>query len=112
VSAIVSLRPTVGDSSGIGKIVCGLRRDSYARFCVTVLKAFVDDSGSGGDSTWYVLAGYVGTVEGWDSFDDQWRSVLQQEPSINYFKASEAESLRPDGQWAGITKQQRDSKDR
>lgn len=27
-----------------------------------MLRAFIDDSGSGGDSPWFVLAGYVGTV--------------------------------------------------
>jgi Protein of unknown function (DUF3800) len=75
-----------------------------------MLKAFIDDSGSGGDSTWYVLAGYLGTVEGWDSFDSQWTEVLHTDPYIEYFKASEAESLRPDGPWAGITREQRDVK--
>jgi hypothetical protein len=75
-----------------------------------LLKAFIDDSGSGGDSTWYVLAGYLGTVEGWDSFDSQWTEVLHAHPTIEYFKASEAESLRPDGQWARVTKEQRDTK--
>ncbi|HEV8415085.1 MAG TPA: DUF3800 domain-containing protein [Bryobacteraceae bacterium] len=75
-----------------------------------MLKAFIDDSGSGGDSTWYVLAGYLGTVDGWDSFDSLWAETLHADPYIEYFKGSEAESLRPDGQWAGISKQQRDAK--
>lgn len=75
-----------------------------------MLKAFIDDSGSGGDSLWYVLAGYIGTVDGWDSFDGEWTGVLHQNPRIEYFKSSEAESLRPDGQWAGISKEQRDEK--
>jgi hypothetical protein len=84
------------------------RRESGV--CVTVLKAFIDDSGSGGDSPWVVLAGYVGTVEAWDLFDPQWRAVLNAPPRIEYFKASEAESLRTDGQWAGVTEGQRDAK--
>jgi hypothetical protein len=80
-----------------------------------VLKAFIDDSGSGGDSTWYVLAcacrlSSLGTVEGWDSFDSQWTTVLHADPYIEYFKASEAESLRPDGQCAGVNKKQRNPK--
>ena len=75
-----------------------------------MLKAFVDDSGSGGDSPWYVLAGYVGTVDGWDQFDAQWRSALDADPKINDFHSSEAESLRPRGQWAGVTKDQRNVK--
>ena len=77
---------------------------------VSLLKAFIDDSGSGGDSPWYVLGGYLGTVEGWDSFDDQWSDVLHQHPRIEYFKSSEAESLRGGGQWAGIGNDQRDVK--
>jgi hypothetical protein len=75
-----------------------------------VLKAFIDDSGSGGDSPWYVLVGYMGNVEGWDGFDARWNGVLHQEPCISYFKSSEAERLRPDGQWAGISKERRDAK--
>lgn len=75
-----------------------------------MLKAFADDSGSGGDSVWSVLAGYVGTVDAWDRFDSPWQDALHRHPRIEYFKASEAESLRPDGQWAGITERQRDEK--
>jgi hypothetical protein len=96
--------------SSIRSVVCGLRHDFYSRFSVAVLKAFIDDSGSGGDSPWYVLAGYLGTVEGWDSFDDQWKEVLHAPPRIEYFKSREAESLRPDGQWAGVSKEQRNAK--
>jgi len=101
----------VSGSSGIREIVCGLRHDFYARLCVTVLKAFVDDSGSGGDSPWYVLAGYIGTAEAWDSFEGEWLLALKEpSPKLEYFKASEAESLRPDGQWAGVNEEDRDSK--
>ncbi len=72
-----------------------------------MLKAFIDDSGSGGDSPWYVLAGYVGTVEAWDAFEGPWSEVLDGPPKLEYFKASEAESLRSDGQWAGVSKGER-----
>jgi hypothetical protein len=49
-----------------------------------------------------VLAGYVGTVDDWDepAFGKEWAHALSDVPRISYFKASEAESLRPDGQWA------------
>src|ERR1022692_2803718 len=96
--------------SSARKVICGLRRDLYARRCLTVLKAFIDDSGSGGDSRWFILAGYVGTVEGWDLFGPQWQAVLDARPRIEYLKSSEAESLRPEGQWAGITQEQRNAK--
>jgi Protein of unknown function (DUF3800) len=57
-----------------------------------MLKAFIDDSGSGGDSPWFVLAGYVSTIEAWDAFDEPWRAALA-EHGLDYFKASEL----PDG---------------
>ena len=81
-----------------------------AKGCITVLKAFIDDSGSGGDSPWYVLAGYLGTIAGWDSFDDQWTDVLRQHPRIAYFKSSEAERLSCHGQWAGVSEEARNAK--
>jgi hypothetical protein len=96
--------------AGILRVACGLWHDHYSRFRFAVLRAFIDDSGSGGDSPWYVLAGYVGTVSGWELFDERWQRVLAADPAIEYFKASEAESLRPDGQWRGVSKQQRDAK--
>jgi hypothetical protein len=75
-----------------------------------MLRAFIDDSGSGGDSPWYVLAGYTGTVEGWGSFDAGWCSVLRAPPQIEYFKSSEAERLHSRSQWAGISEEQRNLK--
>ena len=73
-----------------------------------MLKCYIDDSGSGGDSKWFVLAGYVGTVAGWDRFDEAWRNALDDHPRIDYFKSSEAERLRD--QFCGFTEQQRDAK--
>ncbi len=75
-----------------------------------MLRAYIDDSGSGGDSTWYVLAGYIGSEQGWSAFDAQWREVLNAPPRVGYFKASEAERLHPKGPWGGITRLQRDAK--
>jgi hypothetical protein len=73
-----------------------------------VLKAFIDDSGSDGNSPWYVLAGYVGTVEGWDLFDSLWAQAMHLHPRIEYFKATEAESLK--GQFSCLSKDQRNEK--
>jgi Protein of unknown function (DUF3800) len=77
---------------------------------IYTMKAFIDDSGSGGDSPWFVLAGYLGTSDAWDKFDEPWRSVLDGPPRIEYFKSSQAESLRPDGQWQGINARERDQR--
>lgn len=73
-----------------------------------MLTAFVDDSGSGGDSPWVVLAGYVGTVCDWAGFDSNWSKVLESQPRIEYFKSSEAESLK--GQFLGASVDQRNAK--
>jgi hypothetical protein len=54
--------------------------------------AFVDDSGSGGDSAYYVLAGYVASKDEWGAFIEDWQSVLDLPPQMKYFKMSEAES--------------------
>lgn len=73
-----------------------------------MLTAFIDDSGSGGDSTFVVLAGYVGTVQDWELFVTEWQYVLDAEPKIDSFKSSEAESLK--GQFAGLSRAQANSK--
>jgi hypothetical protein len=66
-----------------------------------MLRAVVDDSGSGGDSTFYVLAGYLSTAEAWDRFTPEWDAELARIPRLLYFKASEAESLK--GQFLGLS---------
>lgn len=77
---------------------------------MALLKAFVDDSGSDHTSEWFVLAGYISTLERWDTFDDKWQRVLNEHPRLDCFKASQAESLRPDGQWSGVSKLERDTR--
>lgn len=89
-------------------VVCGLRSDLFSDFVVMVLKAFIDDSGSGGDSPWFVLAGFASTVEKWAQFDVPWLGALYSEPRIEFLKTSEAERLH--GQFRGFTAEQRDAK--
>jgi hypothetical protein len=99
--------------SRIRQIVAGLRHDYFSHVDVYIMKAFIDDSGSGGDSPWYVLAGYVGTVAAWDAFDGPWRDVLAGPPKLEYFKASEAERLGRDGsqgQWAAVSEDERNAR--
>ena len=89
-------------------IIVGLSRRLYSKNDVIMLKAFIDDSGTGGDSEWVVLAGYIATVEDWLAFDDEWQEVLDQEPALKYFKSTEAESLK--GQFSGFSKDQRNER--
>ena len=58
------------------------------------LIAYLDDSGSGGDSPYCVVAGYMATGNTWTKFSNAWQDALDKEPSIQYFKSTEAESLR------------------
>ena len=86
----------------------GLRRDVWSGYYVTMLRAFVDDSGSGGDSPWFVLGGYVAGVSDWNAFDPEWRAATNAQPRIGYFHAAEAESLK--GEFSGFTASQRSAK--
>ena len=70
--------------------------------------AFVDDSGSGGDSRFYVLGGFMADFATWESFSDAWDATLINKPSIKYFKMAEANSLK--GQFSGWTEPYRDAK--
>jgi hypothetical protein len=68
--------------------------------------ALADDSGSGGDSEYFVLAGYVERESVWTNFSSDWQEILDLEPGLQYFKMSEAESLK--GEFSGFTAEERD----
>jgi len=70
--------------------------------------AFVDDSGSGGDSPYFVLSGYCAAQDTWGAFSRDWQEVLSLWPKLEYFKMSEAESLK--GQFATFTPEHREAR--
>jgi len=80
----------------------------YLDTAMSALQAFVDNSGSGGDSEWFVLAGYLASASQWDAFNTEWQRALDLQPQIRYFKSSEAESLKR--QFGGFTREQSRSK--
>ena len=86
-------------------LVCGLPTAEWRNRRVAVVRAFVDDSGSGGDSRYYVLAGFVATIPTWCAFTDAWQEVLDQKPKLGYFKMAEANALN--GQFGGWAERQR-----
>jgi hypothetical protein len=53
------------------------------------LYAFVDDTGSEPSQPVYVLGGYVAPEDYWPSVANAWGLVLEQNPQIEYFKASQ-----------------------
>jgi hypothetical protein len=67
--------------------------------------AFVDDSGSGGDAPYYILAGYYAPLAIWREFCPKWQKILDLEPRLEYFKMSEAESRK--GEFSGFLPEQR-----
>src|ERR1039458_6635169 len=67
--------------------------------------AFIDDSGSGGDSPYYILAGYSPSEAACGAFGPGWQAALDVAPKLQYFKMSEAESLK--GQFSGFSSERR-----
>jgi hypothetical protein len=59
-----------------------------------MLQAYIDDSGSDMQGPVYLLSGFIGHVEEWAHFSDEWNVELHKNPQISYFKMSEAESLK------------------
>jgi hypothetical protein len=58
-----------------------------------VKTGYFDDSGSDANSRYYVLAGFIASVEQWKDASIKWRRVLDQEPALRYFKMSEAMAM-------------------
>lgn len=87
----------------IRSMYCGLPRDKWDRRLLVSLTAYIDDSGSGGDSQYYVLGGYVASVTDWDLFTKDWIAELHNKPEIDYFKSAEAEAL--DGQFTLVPRE-------
>jgi hypothetical protein len=54
---------------------------------------YFDDSGSDAGSQWYVLAGFIASVEDWKAVSTKWAETLNKEPSLRYFKMSEAMAM-------------------
>jgi hypothetical protein len=72
-----------------------------------IVKLYCDDSGTDGGE-FCVIAGYLFEDDAVVQFSQTWRSVLEAEPTLEYFKMKEAESRR--GQFWGISEAARDEK--
>jgi Protein of unknown function (DUF3800) len=71
------------------------------------VKLYCDDSGTDGGE-FCVIAGYLFDDNAVIEVSRSWRSVLEAEPTLQYFKMKEAESRR--GQFWGISERARDEK--
>lgn len=68
----------------------GLPEAARRRRLLMPMQAFVDDSGTKGDTRHFVLAGLISHAESWASFSDEWQACLDDYPHIKVFKMREA----------------------
>jgi hypothetical protein len=59
-----------------------------------VMQAYVDESGNQPGEQFFVVAGFVASSTQWLAFTSDWSAVLQQNPSIAYFKYNEALGMK------------------
>jgi hypothetical protein len=74
---------------------------------MAVLQAVIDDSGRGQPPN-LVLAGCILDTDSWSSFTDLWQAILDEPPTISYFKMKEANSRT--GEFFGFSAEERDKK--
>lgn len=75
---------------------------------MVMLQAFADDSASDVGEQRLYIAAFINGADQWADFSDRWARRLRRHPAIDYFKMSEAESLR--GQFEGWSEADRDEK--
>ncbi|MDX3965144.1 MAG: DUF3800 domain-containing protein [Bradyrhizobium sp.] len=73
-----------------------------------MITAYFDASGTMGDSTVFVMAGYLGYSPAWQRFSDEWGTALSEPRVLKYFKMSEAWARR--GEFTGWVPEDRDAK--
>lgn len=99
-------RPRPADS--VLSLVSGLPSNLREKQWMLTIQAFIDDSGSDGQSPAYVLAGFLATAGKWSKFTDVWVDKLKA-GNLDYCKMNEAMHLK--GQFeSGWTLPLRDQK--
>jgi hypothetical protein len=90
--------------------LCGLPTHRRRARKLIMAKVFVDDSGSSKEEPIMYVAAWVGKVETWDRFANEWDKALtaSNPKPIDYFKHYEARSLRKC--FAGFTESQANEK--
>jgi hypothetical protein len=79
--------------SQVGALFSGLPQILRDRAGLMVLQAWFDESGKGQEPV-YLLAGYVGDVEMWKRFSDEWQAELDREPKLPYLHVSESQLFK------------------
>jgi hypothetical protein len=100
-------------SNRVWRLVSGLPKGKRERrrLAVFVPQAFIDDSGNQPSLPYFVLGGFVSSVNNWALFSDEWRAALDLEPKLDYFKMNEANLLIEQfGEARGWTSAKRDKR--
>jgi hypothetical protein len=71
-------------------LMSGFSAENGNRFWLTMLQAYIGDSGNVPEHKVFVLGGFVSTPDRWRAFSDEWIKALQLDPPLRYFKNSEA----------------------
>ncbi len=74
----------------------GLASDVARRRLLMSLTVYVDESGNGTPPV-FVMAGFIARAEQWEAFNNEWKAVLAEPPSVDAFHMTEAS-------WSGSTK--------
>jgi hypothetical protein len=74
-----------------GPTIDGLMENTHA--ALRRLTGYFDESGSDAGNEYYIVAGFVSTVEKWDRFDGDWKAVLRQF-KVSSFHAHEFDNGR------------------
>jgi hypothetical protein len=72
--------------------LCGLPKSRRDKRVLTMLRGFFDESNKNPKEVTFILAGWTASVEEWERFSEAWQACLLEEPSLDYFKSSEARS--------------------
>lgn len=88
-------------------LVCHFPKIVREQRNIVIIHAYIDDSGNS-EPPLYVLAGFINRVNSWIKFTDEWQSVLDVSPRLEYFKMQEANSL--EGQFAHWSASRRDER--
>lgn len=76
-------------SARIWALVSGFAPNKARRRTLVPLQCFADGSGSHKNEKFFVMAGYVASVEQWAAFAREWQERLDMTPRLPYFKMSE-----------------------
>jgi hypothetical protein len=89
-------------------LVSGLPRAVRKKVSLLVLQSWIDDTGKDARASMFTLAGFIARIKIWAAFADEWTSILNKAPRLDYFKSYEAQHRC--GQFAGWNKTDRDKR--